>query len=106
MGNKPNSDIVLKFSRFLIMTPPLTHFLPTMNLPIFSKKTTLSLLDQVFDDHDVDILDMKAKVENMWKNCASQRDRRSLASREVPGCSFYGDNIGRVRIIYIRQPSS
>ena len=61
----------------------------------FSKKTTLSLVDQVLDDHDTDILDMKAQIESMWNSCGSKRERRSMASKEVPGYSFFGDNIGK-----------
>ena len=61
---------------------------------VFSKKTTLSLVDQIVDDHDKDVLEMKAKAEAMWQSCPSKRERRTLASKEIPGYSFFGDNIG------------
>ena len=43
-----------------------------------SKSTTLDLVDQVLEDHDIDVLAMKEKV----------------ASRDIPGVCFFGDNIG------------
>ena len=51
-------------------------------------------MDQVFTDHDKDVIDMKKNVENMWKDCPSKRERRSLATKEIPGYSFFGDNTG------------
>ena len=62
----------------------------------YSKKTTLSLVDQIVTDHDQDVLDMKAKTESMWKNCPSKRERRTLAAQEIPGYCFFGDNIGKI----------
>ena len=58
-------------------------------------------MDQVFTDHDKDVIEMKMKAERMWSSCPSKRERRSLACREIPGYSFFGDNIGN-RINYIR----
>ena len=71
---------------------------------VFSKKTTLGLVDQVFTDHDAEVIEMKGKAEGMWKDCSSQRERRTLASQEVPGFSFFGDNIGitfRVLVFFL-----
>ena len=46
------------------------------------------------EDHDTDVLEMKAKTEAMWKTSTSKRERRSVASKDVPGICFFGDNIG------------
>ena len=51
----------------------------------------------MFDDHHVDIIKMKTEIETMWMTCGSKRERRSMASREVPGYSFFGDNIGIIK---------
>ena len=59
-----------------------------------SKSTTLDLVDQVLEDHDIDVLAMKEKVEKMWKTSSSKRERRTVASRDTPGVCFFGDNIG------------
>jgi hypothetical protein len=64
------------------------------NVNNFSKTSTLELVDQVFSDHDNEVLDMKVKTEAMWDKCSSKRERKSLASRDVPGICFFGDNIG------------
>ena len=50
----------------------------------------------MLQDHDTDIMEMKEKVENMWKNCSSKRERKTIACRNAPGVSLFGDNIGRV----------
>ena len=49
----------------------------------------------MLQDHDMDIIEMKGKVENMWKNCSSKRERKTMACRDAPGVSLYGDNIGK-----------
>ena len=54
----------------------------------------MDLVDQVFADHDVDVLEMKAKTEAMWHKNSSKRERKSVASKDVPGTCFFGDNIG------------
>ena len=45
-------------------------------------------------DHDVEALDMRDKVEKMWKSCGSKRERKGVASQTAPGFSLYGDNVG------------
>ena len=54
------------------------------------------MVDQVLDNHDSEVLEMKEKVETMWKRTSSKRERRTIASKEAPGYSFFGDNIGAV----------
>ena len=63
-------------------------------LTLYSKSTTLDLVDQVFEENDIDVLEMKAKTEAMWQKCSSKRERKSVASKDVPGTCFFGDNIG------------
>ena len=53
-------------------------------------------MDQIVDDHDKEVLEMKAKTETMWQTCHSKRERRTMASKEIPGYSFFGDNIGKI----------
>ena len=65
------------------------------NLKNYSKSITLDLVDQVYSDHDIDVIEMKTKTEEMWQKCSSKRERKSLAARDVPGTSFFGDNIGK-----------
>ena len=50
----------------------------------------------MLEEHDNDVMEMKGKVESMWKNCYSKRERKTVACRNAPGMSFYGDNIGEV----------
>ena len=61
---------------------------------ISSKTTTLEIVDQVVDKHDEKILLMRDKVENMWQNHQTKRERRTAACSDVPGLSFFGDNVG------------
>ena len=61
-------------------------------------------MDQVFTDHDKDVIEMKMKAERMWSSCPSKRERRSLACREIPGYSYFGDNIGN-RIAWTLVPT-
>ena len=51
-------------------------------------------MDQVLDDHDETVLDMKIKAEEMWEKCSTKRERRTTACSDVPGFCFFGDNIG------------
>jgi hypothetical protein len=71
----------------------------------YSKATTLSLVDQVLEDHDTDVLEMKAKTEAMWKENTSKRERRSVASKDVPGICFFGDNIGNKTMCFHPRPA-
>jgi hypothetical protein len=50
----------------------------------------------VVADHAIEVVEMRDKVEHMWKTCSSKRERRTLASQMAPGCSLYGDNIGQL----------
>ena len=52
-------------------------------------------MDQVLEDHDVEVLEMKKKVEAMWREKATKRERKTMACREAPGISFFGDNVGK-----------
>ena len=63
---------------------------------LFSKNTTLELVDQVFENHDKDVLDLKSKTEKVWEGAKSKRERRSMATREAPGFCLFGDNVGKV----------
>ena len=54
-------------------------------------------MDQVLEDHDTDVLKMKTKTEEMWKRSFSKRERKSSASKDVPGMCFFGDNIGQIK---------
>ena len=56
-------------------------------------------MDQVLQDHDVDVLENKTKVEAMWREKSSKRERKTVACREAPGFSFFGDNIGISQLI-------
>ena len=63
---------------------------------IFSQNVTSEIVDQAVQNHDADVLIMKAKVENMWKDHGegSKRMRRTIASTDAPGHSLVGDNVG------------
>ena len=61
----------------------------------------MELVDQVEANYDEKILDMKAKVEAMWVESQSKRERRTVACGGVTGVSFFGDNIGIPQIYYI-----
>ena len=53
-------------------------------------------MDQVFEDHDKDVLDLKMKTEELWQGDKSKRERRTIATRGAPGFCFFGDNVGKV----------
>ena len=59
----------------------------------------MDLVDQILEDHDSDVLEMKKKVENMWKDKSTKRERKTVSCREAPGVSFFGDNVGECMII-------
>ena len=63
---------------------------------LFSQNVTSEIVDQAVQNHDADVLIMKAKVENMWKDHGegSKRMRRTIASTDAPGHSLVGDNVG------------
>ena len=63
-------------------------------ITIPSQNTTNSIVDQVVKDHAIDVIDMKEKVEVMCE-AASKRIRRTTATTEAPGYSFFGDNVGK-----------
>ena len=54
----------------------------------------MDLVDQVLHDHASEVVDMKKKIEAIWKESSTKRERRTLASRDAPGYSFFGDNVG------------
>ena len=47
-------------------------------------------------DYDEEVLDMKVKVERMWEECQSKRERRTVACAGVPGFCYFGDNVGKL----------
>ena len=49
-----------------------------------SKNSTLELVDQVFEAHDKDVLELRAKTEGLWQGSKSKRERRSIATAGVP----------------------
>ena len=60
----------------------------------FSQKTTLGLVDQVIVDADTDVTKMRDDIEKMWTSHSSKRERRTVASNNVPGFTMMGDNVG------------
>ena len=46
-------------------------------------------------DHDSEVLEMKHKIETMWKEKCTKRERKTMACREAPGISLFGDNVGK-----------
>ena len=61
---------------------------------LFSKNTTLDLVDQVFEGHDQDVINLKERTEELWQEVTTKRERRTIATKSVPGFCFFGDNIG------------
>ena len=53
-------------------------------------------MDQVIADTDIDVNKMKEDIESMWTTCSSKRERRGLASQNVPGFTMIGDNVGEL----------
>ena len=45
------------------------------------------------EDHDTPVKKLQKAIEDMWRNCPSQRMKRTLAS-DFPGFCFFGDNVG------------
>ena len=62
----------------------------------FSHKTATELMDRVNESHDSLVVDMKAKVETMLSSCKTEREKASCARAGAAGCSFFGDNVGKV----------
>ena len=53
-------------------------------------------MDRVNESHDSLVVDMKAKVETMLSSCKTEREKASCARAGAAGCSFFGDNVGKV----------
>ena len=61
----------------------------------FSQAVTNEIVDRVIQDTNKDIVEMKEKIEEMFKTCPNQRLRRTLASEDRPGFTLAGDNVGK-----------
>ena len=66
-------------------------------ISLFSRKTSLKLVDNLLDGHDHPVVEMRDKVENIWKEEESKRLRRTMAAQPgAGGFSFFADNVGKV----------
>ena len=61
---------------------------------MFSQKVTLELVDQVIAENDKDLINMRDGIQDMWINCSTKRERRTISSRDFPGFTLVGDNVG------------
>ena len=61
-------------------------------------------MDQVIADTDIDVNKMKEEIESMWTTCSSKRERRGLASQNVPGFTMIGDNVGELIRQFVKIP--
>ena len=65
---------------------------------LYSQDVTSQLVDQVVAGHADDVIEMKEKVEEMWRTSYSQRVRRTSACKGgIPGFSLFADNVGVYR---------
>ena len=64
---------------------------------VFSRKTSLKLVDNLLVGHDDPIKEMRNNVEEIWKEGASKRILRTLSSKpKFGGFSLFADNVGKV----------
>ena len=63
---------------------------------LYSKKTTVAILDNVNKHHDWKIVDMKSKIEEMHRSEKTARGLRARSSAGVGGFSLFGDNVGKI----------
>ena len=63
----------------------------------FSRKTSVKLVQNLLEGHDASVVEMRNKVEEIWKEAPSKRLRRTLASQPgAKGISLFADNVGKV----------
>jgi len=62
----------------------------------FSRKTSVKLVHNLLEGHDASVVEMRNKVEEIWKEAPSKRLRRTLASQPgAKGISLFADNVGK-----------
>ena len=78
-----------------------TDISPLSHKILFSRKTSLKLVDNLLQGHDEPIIELRKKVEDIWME-PSPRLRRTMASQSgAGGISLFADNVGKVNIFVL-----
>ena len=76
---------------------PHKYFYLTNSLGMsLSKKTTVSIVDNVNKDHDYEIREMKNKIEALYNKETTNRNIKAVSSGGAGGFALFGDNVGKI----------